>query len=477
MSWHFSQGMEEASWAGSGLDGAPDALLSLIPGPVLDFYNGSAKDTSNPSPSGTMSSRSTDAHGAGSSTSSAEGSPARTSASLEEGMDLTVSGQAFGGRWRESLARYDRRSSSWRIAQCSELPGRAVPGLLKWWVTSLGRNDACETLLFSHDRISTSYSDSLPKWGTMLDGVLWELPTPAELMAAIVYGSSPGTANWPTPTCANAYLDRLKSSQQAQGSMHSVNLCQAVNINWATPTVHSNYNRVGSSPTAGDGLDTQVKADMWPTPAANEFEQKDIAALLQRRERVKRLSLNGNGFGLTLGNAVRIPAASARPTPTPTAHSATGVGVRGEGGMNIQTAVQQEQELPRATPVATAAKGSSPGSLVRKDGRDRSNDRLDHQMQAMEGGQLNPSWVEALMCWPIGWTSSAPMEVLNWPWAHHGCFVAGRGRQQHEWEPPRTARGIPHRGKRIKAVGNGQDPSALLLAVTILSLINDPSPR
>lgn len=61
------------------------------------------------------------------------------------------------------------------------------------------------------------------------------------------------------------------------------------------------------------------------------------------------------------------------------------------------------------TPVASMAKGSSPGSLIRKSGRDRSRDRLDHAVMALHGGPLNPEWVEWLMGWPIGWTDLRPL--------------------------------------------------------------------
>lgn len=37
-------------------------------------------------------------------------------------------------------------------------------------------------------------------------------------------------------------------------------------------------------------------------------------------------------------------------------------------------------------------------------------------------------------------------------------IVAGRGEQQHEWEPPRIATGIKDRAKRIKAIGNTNPP-------------------
>lgn len=69
------------------------------------------------------------------------------------------------------------------------------------------------------------------------------------------------------------------------------------------------------------------------------------------------------------------------------------------------------------TPTASDAKGSSPASLTRKDGRTRANDRLDHRMMAEHGGKLNPTWVEKLMGWPKNWTALHPMldsDLLSW---------------------------------------------------------------
>ena len=60
------------------------------------------------------------------------------------------------------------------------------------------------------------------------------------------------------------------------------------------------------------------------------------------------------------------------------------------------------------TPCASMAKGSSPSSLKRRNGRDRSSDRLDHAIMAQDGGQLNPQWVEWLMGFPIGHTDLRP---------------------------------------------------------------------
>jgi DNA (cytosine-5)-methyltransferase 1 len=40
--------------------------------------------------------------------------------------------------------------------------------------------------------------------------------------------------NWPTPTATDGFTDKLNSTQQKEGSMHSVTLPQAVQM-WPTP--------------------------------------------------------------------------------------------------------------------------------------------------------------------------------------------------------------------------------------------------
>lgn len=73
------------------------------------------------------------------------------------------------------------------------------------------------------------------------------------------------------------------------------------------------------------------------------------------------------------------------------------------------------------TPVASMAKGSSPAALIRRSGADRSNDRLDHAVMALDGGHLNPEWAEWLMGWPIGWTDLRPLAMdrsQSWLRAH-----------------------------------------------------------
>ena len=78
------------------------------------------------------------------------------------------------------------------------------------------------------------------------------------------------------------------------------------------------------------------------------------------------------------------------------------------------------------TPTASASKGSSQNSLTRKDGRDRSGDRLDHAVMALENGRLNPEFCEWLMGWPIGQTELRPLgmdKYQEWRQQHSPCFT------------------------------------------------------
>jgi len=92
--------------------------------------------------------------------------------------------------------------------------------------------------------------------------------------------------------------------------------------------------------------------------------------------------------------------------PTPMASSGNGAGhsQKKTGGVNLQTAVKMWP-----TPCASTSKGSSENALTRQDGKDRSKDRLDHAVMSLDGGQLNPAWVEWLMGWPSGHSELKPL--------------------------------------------------------------------
>lgn len=119
---------------------------------------------------------------------------------------------------------------------------------------------------------------------------------------------------------------------------------------WPTPTVCGNYNRKGASATSGDGLATAVAMSLITT--------------------------NSESMGAQTAKAMVFP------TPTRRDH---------KGGYTTE-------------------------ALTRKDGKSRKFDALPNAVLNGAGvetsdGTLNPTWVEWLMGWPLGWTDLKPLET------------------------------------------------------------------
>jgi len=138
---------------------------------------------------------------------------------------------------------------------------------------------------------------------------------------------------------------------------------------WPTPTVLGNNNRKGLSSKSGDGLATAIKR--YPTPTV-----MDAAGFCGKPDKGR----TGPNSGRTLtGRALEMegmgPHAKMWPTPkaSPSGPDYARVNRPDSGGDDLATA---------------AARQSS-------------------------GGQLNPTWVEWLMNWPLGWTSSDPLPKEN----------------------------------------------------------------
>lgn len=146
MSWHFLQEGVAASWQHTCLDGAPSALLRLMPERGTSCLTASATGHLSNSQSGTTCEPSTATLGAEVLTSLLEASHAKTSANAEPEQELTANDPAFGWKWPESFVRFDRVSSLWRTRQCSLLGGLA------------------------------EFSETWPEWGWMRSGECSELP-------------------------------------------------------------------------------------------------------------------------------------------------------------------------------------------------------------------------------------------------------------------------------------------------------------
>lgn len=166
MSWHYLQGPVEGCWDRDSLDGAPPALLRLIPTADPSCSPGKEMGTLSHSRSGTTSKRSTGARGPEQLTLFQEASRAKISAQQVKVEAFPEIVQAFGLKCCELLERYGLVLSSQKIRRICAL-----------------------------EDLPPSSKD-LPNWGMTADGVCWALGTSVRRMNATAYGL---LQKWPTP--------------------------------------------------------------------------------------------------------------------------------------------------------------------------------------------------------------------------------------------------------------------------------------
>jgi len=142
MSWHFLQEQEEASWEESSLDGAPFALLNLLPTHEGSYSHGSETESLTHSQSGTTCAHSTESHGVGASMSLAEDFHAKTLAPQERAQALMEPEAGCGARWHESFATFNPLTSSWKIRQTWLFEG-LDESLETWPRWGIMQNGAC----------------------------------------------------------------------------------------------------------------------------------------------------------------------------------------------------------------------------------------------------------------------------------------------------------------------------------------------
>jgi hypothetical protein len=172
MSWHFLQEQEEASWEASSLDGAPSALSSLMPTAAGCCSPDSGTDSCRDSRSGTTSPRSTASRGEGGSMWSAGDFPApiiaQESTSTTEATTTRANLCSYGGTWLALSVKFDPASSSWKTVRD----------------------------LFAEDLPESSLT--LPQWGSMVDGELFQRKTQERPISASDSGAYSGR-KYPTP--------------------------------------------------------------------------------------------------------------------------------------------------------------------------------------------------------------------------------------------------------------------------------------
>jgi hypothetical protein len=180
---------------------------------------------------------------------------AKTSQLLETVMGLTVNDQECGERWQGLLARLCPNTFLWKIPQCSLLED-SEQSLEIWpnwgtmrngvcweqmmWVQTIDVNEFGYWLTPTATSISSRSPQAMEYRTKQRESQGHRTVQPGNLAEQVMYsGQIPckdmkHPTNWPTPTCSDVYTGNLKSSQQKEGSMHSVTLPQAVKM-WGTP--------------------------------------------------------------------------------------------------------------------------------------------------------------------------------------------------------------------------------------------------
>jgi hypothetical protein len=148
MSWHFSQALVGAFSEERSLGGKPFVPLNMMPTHGMCWLPGRTTDAFRPSRSGMTCEPLTADRGAELLMWCLADSRARTSVQPERVQELEENEADSGERWHELLVKFDPASCGWKTARCLWEEG------LDW---------SCLTL---------------PRWGSLHDGELWERATP-----------------------------------------------------------------------------------------------------------------------------------------------------------------------------------------------------------------------------------------------------------------------------------------------------------
>lgn len=351
MSWLFSRALVEASLQDNCWAGDASARSNTMPTPQAFLLPDKTTGAWKRFPSGMTCEPLMAAHGAELLTFFRVVSLAKTSPAPEKASASAGSVPACGAKWRELSVKFDPDSCSWKTVRC------LFPEDLDW--SSL----------------------TLPDWGSLHDGELWERTT----QALPTEGSESGC--WPTPRASEAGPDFAKLDRSATG----ISLQTAVAM-WPTPRAGN----PGSRPNGKGGkiLEEEVKIaeglrergqKMFPTPRAEDSQCT----------------------GAHRGNPDTLHSFT-KMFPTPTANEDSYRLNGNSQQSNSLGAMMRREALNWPTPrTAGMCGGTGNWEQLKK------NTTLEEarKMGAGNGGQLNPTWVEWLMGWPLGWTAFGASET------------------------------------------------------------------
>jgi hypothetical protein len=219
--------------------------------------------------------------------------------------------------------------------------------------------------LFQEDLPESSVT--LPKWGMMRGGLLWERMTSARPIGAKGFGSLLAT-----PTA--------KANQLCPSMMKNPGCANL----WPTPKASAAGPDFAKMDRSATRISLQTAVRQWPTPRASEGAKQPNDA---------------NRDSPCLSWVVKNP----QMFPTPTVACATG-GQTSRGGDRKNELLLTGFVKQFPTPKSLDGKGQSQRGIHAQGDALPNMDRGDG---AVIGGSLNPTWVEWLMGWPLGWTDCA----------------------------------------------------------------------
>lgn len=210
------------------------------------------------------------------------------------------------------------------------------------------------------------------RWGSTACFLTWKVKATKRghllfrLAASMPRTEETGCGLWQTPVADDA-VARENGKWNSRGEPK----LSAQAYLWPTPTVNGNYNRKGLTKSSGDGLATAVR--MWPTPTATDYRA---------------------GYGMTEAGMKRMEHTRGKP---------------------LRDAVTAPPSKMWLTPNASDADKWNNQSLAERKAKGQQI-RLNNQVspEGGKGGLLNPTWVEWLMGYPLGWTELSPSEMASY---------------------------------------------------------------
>jgi hypothetical protein len=239
MSWLYSRALVEEYSAATCLDGELSAPLSgsltqlayLPPDRMTAF--------SRLSRFGMTFKPLTESLGQDVLTSYLEDFPVRTFLPLDEAQASKEPDRECGVTWRESLAKYDQDTFTWKIPQSSLLED------------------------------STEFLGTWPRWGLMRDGVSYQRQTLVRHTKGTGYGL------WATPAASDGQRGGTITDK-----MTGQSLTQMVNTpsKWPTPQASDNKQRATANSTVrrmelGKQISLEAAVKFWPTPTAHNAKE------------------------------------------------------------------------------------------------------------------------------------------------------------------------------------------------------------